>query len=90
MTERSPNRTLVRASDIGQWAFCRRAWWLARVRGVAHQRPALLAKGQAAHQAHGDTVQRAQKTITLGWRLFAVGLILAALLLLFQAVQFLF
>lgn len=84
------DRTLVRASDIGLWAFCHRAWWLARVRGVAHQRPAVLIKGQAVHQAHGHTVQRAHLYTTLGWRLLALGMMMAGLFLLWAAAQFLF
>lgn len=84
------DRPLVRASDIGLWAFCHRAWWLARVRGVEHQRPALLAKGIAAHQAHGHTVQRAQQQITLGWALLALGMIAAGVILLLAVIQSLF
>lgn len=94
MTQRTPDRatdhTLVRASDIGLWAFCQRAWWLARVRGVPHQRPAVLAKGQAVHQAHGATVQRAQHTTAWGWRFLALGMLLAGIFLLFWAIQSLF
>ena len=82
--------SLVRASDIGLWAFCRRAWWLARVRQVAHQRPERLSWGQVAHAQHGATVQRAQRTLTLGWRLVAIGLMGAGLLLLGWAIQRLF
>ncbi len=82
--------SLVRASDIGLWAFCRRAWWLARVRHVAHQRPERLVRGQTAHAQHGATVQHAQWSLTLGWRLVAVGLIGAGLLLLVWVIQSLF
>lgn len=81
------DRSLVRASDIGLWAFCRRAWWLARVRGVEHQRPAQLAKGVAAHQSHGHAVQRAQRSMTLGWSLLAVGMILTGIILLLSILQ---
>jgi hypothetical protein len=84
------NRSLVRASDIGLWAFCRRAWWLARVRGVAHQRPAVLAKGVATHQAHGRMVQRAQLQMTLGRGLLALGMISVGIILLLGAIQSLF
>lgn len=81
------DRSLVRASDIGLWGFCRRAWWLARVRGVEHQRPARLAKGTAAHQAHGHTVRRAQQQMTFGWTLVAVGMVSAGVILLFWIIQ---
>ena len=81
------DRSLVRASDIGLSTFCRRAWWLARVRGVAHQRPAVLAKGTQAHQVHGQAVQRAQWQMRLGWYLLALGLLAAGLILLLGAIQ---
>lgn len=81
------DRSLVRASDIGLSTFCRRAWWLARVRGVAHQRPAVLAKGTQAHQVHGQAVQRAQWQMRFGWYLLALGLLAAGLILLLGAIQ---
>lgn len=81
------DRPLVRASDIGLSTFCRRAWWLARVRGAPHQRPALLAKGTLAHAAHGQRIQRAQWQMRFGWYLLALGLLSAGLLLLFGAIQ---
>lgn len=81
------DRSLVRASDIGLSTFCRRAWWLARVRGVPHQRPAVLAKGTQAHQVHGQAVQRAQWQICIGWYLLALGLLASGLILLLGALQ---
>jgi hypothetical protein len=73
------DRSLVRASDIGAWAFCRRAWWLAQVKGVAHQRPEVLAQGTAAHAAHGRRVRRAGLAQRVGLTLVGAGLILALL-----------
>lgn len=90
MSDRPRDQALVRASDIGLAAFCRRAWWLARVQGVPHQRPAVLDKGVAAHKAHGQTVQRAQWQMRLGWGVLAVGMIGGGLLLLLSALQGLF
>lgn len=81
------DRSLVRASDIGLSTFCRRAWWLARVRGVPHQRPAVLAKGTQAHKVHGQAVQRAQWQVKLGWYLLAIGLLSAGLILLWGVLQ---
>lgn len=81
------DRPLVRASDIGLSTFCRRAWWLAHVRDVPHQRPAVLAKGTQAHQAHGQAVQHAQWQVKLGWYLLALGLLAAGLILLWGVIQ---
>lgn len=69
-------RSLVRASDLALWRYCRRAWWLARVQGVAHRKPALLAQGTATHAAHGKLAARAQGERQWGQLLLAGGLIL--------------
>ena len=76
------DRSLVRASDIGLWANCHRAWWLAKVKGAEHQNPALLAAGVTAHAAHGAQVQAAGTARRLGLILIAAALLalLAALL----------
>ena len=52
---------LVRASDIGLWAYCHRAWWLARVQQATHQAPERLAYGVELHAEHGAHLRRAQR-----------------------------
>jgi hypothetical protein len=75
------DRSLVRASDIGLWAQCHRAWWLAKVKNAPHRNPAVLAAGVAAHAGHGAQVQRAASLWRWGLALVAVALILLLLLL---------
>jgi hypothetical protein len=76
------DRSLVRASDVGLWVMCQRAWWLARVQGVPHQQPTRLAWGQSAHDAHSRQVQRARQLHRLGWLLLilSLGLMIGLLL----------
>ncbi|CAN5869151.1 hypothetical protein BH10CHL1_BH10CHL1_19870 [soil metagenome] len=74
---------LVRASDIGTWSFCHRAWWLAQVKRVPHQRPQVLQQGVTAHVAHGHAVVRAHRLQKAGLLLLAVGLLLAIFIGLF-------
>lgn len=78
------DRSLVRASDIGLWAQCHRAWWLAKVKNVPHRNPAVLAAGTAAHAVHGAQVQRAASLRRWGLALIALALILGGLLLLLR------
>ncbi len=73
------DRSLVRASEIGAWAFCQRAWWLANVQGAIHEHPRVLQQGTAAHVVHGRTVIRADRLRKLGLLLLVGGLILAVL-----------
>ncbi|MCC6455687.1 MAG: hypothetical protein IT328_12125 [Caldilineaceae bacterium] len=74
------DRSLVRASDIGAWAYCRRAWYLAQVRGVAHARPEVLHAGTQAHAQHGQQVRRAGQMQRIGFWLVIGGLALVGLL----------
>jgi hypothetical protein len=54
------SRRIIRASEIGQYAFCARAWWLNAVEGAPSSNTADLARGTAAHAAHGRAVIGAQ------------------------------
>jgi hypothetical protein len=74
------DRSLVRASDIGAWAYCRRAWYLAQVRGVAHARPEALEQGTQAHTQHGRQVRRAGQMQRAGIWLMMLGSVIVGLL----------
>lgn len=69
----------TRASELGEHAYCRRAWWLRQVQGVAPDNAAALAAGVAAHDAHGQTVRRAAALRRWVLVLAVVGLTLLAL-----------
>ena len=73
----SQDDPVVRASEIAQYAFCARAWWLGRVRGYRSSNVAAMRQGEAGHRAHGQ--------IVVGYHLLrrlAVGLLVLAGLLL--------
>ena len=78
------DRSYVRASDIGAWSFCHRAWWLAQVQKARHERPERLDWGEQSHAAHGRRTARAQWLRKSGLTLLAGGLILLGLLLVMQ------
>ena len=78
------DRSYVRASDIGAWSFCERAWWLGRVQKTPHERPQKLDWGEQSHDAHGRLTARALWLRKSGIALVAGGLILLGLLLLVQ------
>jgi hypothetical protein len=68
---------ILKASEIAEYAFCRRAWWLHQVIGYRPANLTALQDGAAAHERHGARVAAA-----LRWRRLAYGaLLLAALLL---------
>lgn len=47
---------VIRASEIGEYLYCRRAWWLKHLHNVASANTRELAAGTAAHQRHGRGV----------------------------------
>ena len=78
------DRSYVRASDIGAWSFCNRAWWLAKVQKAPHERPQQLDWGDRSHAHHGRLTSRAQWLRKSGIALLAGGLILLGFVLLAQ------
>lgn len=69
----------LRASEVGRYAYCARAWWLEQVGGVAPANRAALSRGERRHHAHGRLVSAAQRQKRLVYWLFwlAAGLALA-------------
>lgn len=49
----------VQASEITDYLYCRRAWWLKRARGYKSSNVRQLSDGTAYHQKHGRSVARA-------------------------------
>lgn len=67
---------IIRASEIGLYVYCARAWWLGRVLGYASTNVVSIRRGVARHRAHGRAVQAFHR---LRW--MAAGLLLLAGLL---------
>lgn len=65
---------VLRASEVGRYTYCARAWWLQRVMGVEPHNLAALQRGTAEHAAHGRGVERSRRQA-----LWAAGLALVAL-----------
>lgn len=69
---------VIRASEIAQYAFCARAWWLGRVKGYRSANVEAMRAGTVGHRAHG----RAVEGYHLQRRLAVTLMILAGLALL--------
>lgn len=50
---------LIRASEIGEYVYCHRAWWLGRIKGEASINVGEMSAGAGAHARHGQTVAAA-------------------------------
>jgi len=70
---------VLTASEIGRYAYCRRAWWLARVRGFKPTNQAALDAGRARHRAHGLAARRQARAGLWARILVLAAAVLAAL-----------
>lgn len=69
---------LIRASEVGQYTYCARGWWLNVVQGRPIERTR-LARGSEAHTQHGQRVRLAVWQARVGLALLALALALLAL-----------
>lgn len=59
----------VRASDIANYVYCRRSWWLENVAGRRPDNRAVIERGTTYHRQHGRLVRR-----SIWGRRIAIGL----------------
>lgn len=64
---------VIRSSDIGNYLYCRRAWWYRR-QGFASENQAELATGTELHRKHGRKVLAAGLLRVMGFLLLLLGL----------------
>ena len=69
---------VIRASDIGLYVFCARAWRL-KADGYASQNVAAMEAGTAAHHAHGASVVATNRMRRLSIALFLVAAVVLVL-----------
>lgn len=85
MADDSPRRPrpIIRASEIGRFIYCNRAWWYDR-RGVAPTNVREMERGAAYHRQHGRAIRRAAALRALALLLLLAGFLLAVLYVLSQ------
>ena len=66
----------IRASEIGSYLYCRRAWWYRR-QGLEPANQGQMNAGTELHRQHGRTIILASLQSGLAWLilLFALGLL---------------
>jgi len=72
------NQPWIKASEIGEYLYCQRAWWY-RLQGAESANVQELAQGTQLHARHGQGLKR------VAWqRLLAYALIILAIFLFLQ------
>ena len=67
----------IRASEIGSYIYCARAWWY-RQKGIESTNQAEMAAGNELHRLHGRQVIAASLTRALALILLLLALVLLA------------
>ncbi|MDP9313182.1 MAG: hypothetical protein M3R24_20245 [Chloroflexota bacterium] len=57
---------LIRASELGEYVYCRRAWWLKHVLGAEPAGRSRRERGIALHARHGRRVWAANLLLLAG------------------------
>jgi len=53
------NLPLIQASELAQYSFCQRAWWLGTVKQLPSANQARMVRGTTMHAHHGQQVRAA-------------------------------
>lgn len=73
---------VIRASELGQYAYCARAWWLQTIREIQPANARDLRQGEAAHRQHGRAVWLAGALRWMAIGLLTLAIVLALVMLL--------
>ncbi len=66
---------VIRSSDIGNYLYCRRAWWY-RKQGIESENKVELAAGTELHQKHGRQVIASSLNRVLGFILLMIAIVI--------------
>ncbi len=69
----------IRASEVGEFVYCARAWWLRRVAGEEPEGAERREAGTVAHAEHGRAVAFSSWVVWAGVFALAAGLLLLLL-----------
>lgn len=78
----APARQVIRASELAQYGYCAKAWWLGSVLGKPSANAREMQSGTATHQQHGRAVW-----LSSVLRVAALLLVVVAALVLLMALR---
>jgi hypothetical protein len=71
---------IIRASEIGQYAYCARAWWLGRALGYRSHNVEEMTAGAEEHDSHGRQVVSYHRWQWLAYLLLSLATLVGLLL----------
>ena len=80
-----PQDDFITASEIAEYLYCNRAWWL-KIKGFANGNIENLAQGAASHVQYSQQVEQVTRSEGLGKRIVLIGI---ALLVVFIIIRLL-
>ena len=69
----APKPALIQASELAQYGFCQRAWWLGTVKGQTSANQVALNQGVQSHRSHADRVRAAFRWRYAGLAVLGLG-----------------
>jgi CRISPR/Cas system-associated exonuclease Cas4 (RecB family) len=72
---------VIRASELGEYEYCARAWWLGRVLGYRPANLERMAAGEEAHVRHGQKVVSYHRLRRWAYTLLSLALLAGVLFL---------
>ncbi|MBN1994336.1 MAG: hypothetical protein JW953_16685 [Anaerolineae bacterium] len=78
------NLALIRASELTQYDFCHRAWWLGSVKNMRPADPSDQARGVQFHSRHARQIRAALRWHYVGLALLGGGSFLLILTVVFS------
>ncbi|MBC7234550.1 MAG: hypothetical protein H5T69_01820 [Chloroflexi bacterium] len=73
----SARENWISASEVGRYLYCRRAWWLQRVKGWAPQNRDVLERGTLQHRQYVETARIMRQTLRRMWQLAFLAALVA-------------
>ena len=84
MVEMKTNqKEIIRASEIGAYIYCNRAWWLKRIDGRESRNLTEMEHGTRSHAQHARAVNRIGQLQKAAYALVALSLFFIALYFIF-------
>ena len=69
---------VIRASEIGRYAYCAHAWWLGSVEGLPSAHEPDMAAGEVAHLRHGQGVRASLGLCRLAYLVLLLAAVVGA------------